>query len=159
MSSPSFLKQESFSCFRMGHMSKSCKNQSRCIYCGGNRHKENEECTFKTSPPVCINCKGAHLPTSHECMLVKHKMILSLASTENLSIADARKRISDSFFNSSSSFSDPRFDFSGFPSLPRQQQTSSPSRFSNRSYMDPNPWRIFLRISELQIPRKELFLR
>jgi len=95
-----------FSCFRVGHMSKACKNQPWCIYCGKNRHKENEECTLKSSPPVCINYKGAHLPTSHECTLViKHKMILSLASTENLSIADARKRVSDSSFNSLSPFS------------------------------------------------------
>jgi len=32
-----------FSCFRVGHMSKSCKSQPRCIYCGKNRHSENEE--------------------------------------------------------------------------------------------------------------------
>jgi len=101
-----------FSCFRVGHMSRVCKSQPRCIYCGKDRHKENEECTFKNSPPVCINCNGTQLPTSHECMLViKHKMALSLASTENLSIADARRRISDSSSNPSPPFSDPRFDF------------------------------------------------
>jgi len=130
-----------FSCFRVGHMSRSCKSQPRCIYCGGNGHKENEECTLKSSPPVCINCKGAHLPTSHECALVvRHKMVLSLASTENLSIADARKRIGNSSYNSSSPVSDPRFDFRGFPSLPRRQQSTPLSGFANRSYVDPNPF-------------------
>jgi len=130
-----------FSCFRVGHMSKSCKSQPRCIYCGGNKHNENEDCTLKNSPPECINCKGAHLPTSHECILVvKHKMVLSLASMENLSIADARKRINDSSSNSLPSFSDPRFDFSGFPSLPQRRQSSPFTRSSNRSFIDPNPY-------------------
>jgi len=109
-----------FSCFRVGHMSKACKSQPRCIYYGKDRHNENE---------------GAHLPTSHDCtFVIRHKMILSLASTENLSISDARKRINETSFNSSSPFSDPRFDFGNFPNLPQRQQVSPPSRHPSRSY-------------------------
>jgi len=74
--------------------------------------------------------------------VIRHKIILSLASTKNLSIADARKRISDSSFNSLSPFNYPRFDFGSFPNLPQRQQASPPSHFSNRSRIDPNPFSV-----------------
>jgi len=73
-----------FSCFRVGHLSKMCKSQSWCIYCGKAGHKAGEDCELKNSP-CCINCRGAHLPTSHTCpIVIKYKMAVSLASAENI---------------------------------------------------------------------------
>jgi len=126
-----------FSCFRVGHMSKNCKSQPRCIYCGDGRHREEEECSLKSSPPICINCSGAHLPTSHECiMVIRHKMALSLASTENIPLAEAKKKVS----NSSPDFlsKDLRFDYLNFPNLPRHQQSLSSSQPLRQSFDGPN---------------------
>jgi len=68
-----------------------------------------EECSLRSSPPCCINIEGCHLPTSHECsVVIKHKMVLSLASTKNILITDARKKINISNFPFS--FNDPRLN-------------------------------------------------
>jgi len=74
-----------FSCFRVGYLRKTCKSQPRCIHCGKAGHNEREDCALKNSPPCCINCRGAHLPTSHSCpIVIKYKMAVSLASVENI---------------------------------------------------------------------------
>jgi len=115
-----------FACFRVGHMSKNYKSQPRCIYCGDGRHREEEECSLKNSPPICINCKGSHLPTSHECVLVvRHKMALSLASTENIPFAEAKKKVNIS--SPDFPHKDLRFDYQNFPNLPRHHQSPPPS--------------------------------
>jgi len=135
-----------FSCFRVGHLSKMCKSQSRCIYCGKAGHKAGEDCELKNSPPCCINCRGAHLPTSHNCpIVIKYKMAVSLASAENIPIADTRRKIVDSPSDHSSSyFTDPRFDFLNFPNLPsRKQQFSSPHYSPDQSsFVETNPFSV-----------------
>jgi len=131
-----------FSCFRVGHLSKTCKNQL-CIYCGNVGHNAEEECTSKNSPPCCINCRGAHLPTSHNCpVVIKHKMTISLASTENIPIADAKKKIAVSSSNYSPSYTDSRYDFQNFPNLPSRQQSPPSYRPLNQSFTDPNAFSV-----------------
>jgi len=133
-----------FSCFRVGHMSKSCKSQPRCIYCGNDKHREDEDCSLKSSLPVCINCKGAHLPTSHECVVViKYKKALSLASTENIPLAEAKRRVGVSLPDSFSFSKDVRYDYKNFPNLPRSQQSSSYHRPVSQSFVGPNRFSVF----------------
>jgi len=128
-----------FSCFRVGHMSKNCKSQLRCIYCGNNKHPEEENCSLKSSPPACINCKGTHLSISHECIIViRHKMALALASTENISLAEARRRVNVSSPDPSFFPKDIRYDYQNFPNLPCRQHSPSSSRSIRQSFTSPN---------------------
>jgi len=128
-----------FSCFRVGHLSKSCKSRLRCLHCGEPQHTAAENCPSKHLSVKYINCGGDHL-TSHDCpKILHHKTALSLASTENISLAEASRLVSSSSPYSSGSPPsvppDPRFDFINFPYLPRQRpfSVSDPDIFlSNR---------------------------
>jgi len=103
-----------YSCYRVGHISKACKGKSRCIFCGNDPHENDISCLEKNKPPKCINCQGEHLASSHDCPIVsRHKMVLSLAASENIPLVDARRKI---HLNNASS-SDPRYDFVNFPLL------------------------------------------
>jgi len=122
-----------FSCYRVGHLSKSCKSRPRCLFCGEPAHDSPDSCPLRLAPK-CINCKGVHLATSHECIkVIEHKMAHSLAATENISFTDALCSINSSSPYSSppssspSSLSDPRFDFQNFPLLPKSRTSRSPS--------------------------------
>jgi len=127
-----------FSCFRVGHLSKSCKSRPRCLYCGEAPHGSSEECIQKQSPPKCINCDGDHLATSHECSKVlTHKMALSLAATENVSFMDALRSVCSSLPSSPVSITDPRMDFHNFPSLPRSRTPRSPPQFFSPNSFSP----------------------
>jgi len=62
-------------------------NRSRCLHYGGAVHDSSEDCVQQQSSPTCINCNGDHLASSHDCpKLLTHKMALSLAATENISV-------------------------------------------------------------------------
>jgi len=62
-----------FKCFKVGHVSKSCKGKSRCIYCGKDKHDSTKTCPRLRIPYNCINCAGNHLATSHLCPeVIKH---------------------------------------------------------------------------------------
>jgi len=129
-------------------MSKNCKSQPRCIYCGNGKHREEEECSLKSSPPTCINCKGAHLPTSHECIVVtRYKMALSMASTENIPLAEAKRRVGASLSGSSSLSKDIRFDYQNFPNLPQRQQSSPSSQSVSHPFFDPNRFSVLSDLS------------
>jgi len=83
-----------FSCYRIGHISKVCKSKPRCLFCGDDVHEDKESCPNKNRDPRCVNCQGEHLATSHSCLVVpRHKLILSLAATENIPIVEAKRRI------------------------------------------------------------------
>jgi len=139
-----------FSCFRVGHLSKSCKSRPRCLFCGDSAHDSSETCSLKQAPPKCINCKGDHLATSHDCIkVIEHKKAHSLAATENISFIDALRSVSlsSSFASPSSSppsFSDPRFDYHNFPLPPKPSSTYpsspifSPNRFSPLYNLSPS---------------------
>lgn len=65
-----------FSCFRFGHIGANCRGKTRCSRCGGLRHADMSECDRASLPPICINCKGEHLPTQPSCpAYVKQKQI------------------------------------------------------------------------------------
>jgi len=124
-----------FSCFRVGHVSKSCKGKPRCLHCGETKHTSSDLCPRAQAPQACINCLGDHLATSHLCPhIVKHKMTLSLASTRNIPYSEAKKSVdfpSHSF--SASPVSDPRFDFVNFPNTLNSKSSplsfETPNRF------------------------------
>jgi len=106
-----------FSCFRIGHISKSCKSRPRCLLCGEAKHTSPELCSRAQALQACINCFGDHLATSHLCPhVIKHKMILSLAWTQNISYSEAKKSINFPVHNSTPlQISDPRYDYVNYP--------------------------------------------
>jgi len=122
-----------FSCFRIGHVGKLCKSRPRCLLCGEDKHPSPEICSRAQAPQACINCSGNHLATSHLCSnVVKHKMILSLASTQNIPYSEAKKSVNLPSYNSSSPhISDPRFDFINYPNTLNSSATSSPLSFES----------------------------
>ncbi|XP_011883616.1 PREDICTED: uncharacterized protein LOC105570780, partial [Vollenhovia emeryi] len=79
----------------VGHISNSCKSKARCIYCGEDKHEDKDYvCALSTGDHTCLNCKGNHLPTSHECpTVISFKKAQALAATENISMQEARRRI------------------------------------------------------------------
>jgi len=127
-----------FSCFRIGHVSKSCKSRPRCLLCGETKHSSPETCSCAQAPQVCINCSGNHLATSHHCpYLVKHTIILSLASTQNIPYSEAKKSINLPPHNTTlPQISDLRYDFINYPNTLNSSSTSSPPSFesSNRFF-------------------------
>jgi len=57
-------------------------------------HESNKSCPNKNNSFRCINCQGNHLATSYEYpIVVKHKLMLSLAVTKNIPLVDARRKI------------------------------------------------------------------
>lgn len=83
-----------FACFRFGHIGANCRRKTRCGRCGGLRHAGITECSRASLPPICINCKGEHLPTQPSCPeFVKQKQIQILAFEENIPMLEARNRI------------------------------------------------------------------
>jgi len=87
-----YIPKARISCFHVGHLSKVCKSQTRCVTCGGQKHDSLNDCPLKLSPPKCVNCGESHLATSHECPeVIRHKMALSLISSTNISYSEAKK--------------------------------------------------------------------
>jgi len=114
----------------VGHLSKACKQASS----------------------KCINCNGDHLATSHDCSkVIKHKMALSLAMTENIPFADALKSVSSSP-SSPSSFMDPRLDFHNFPYLPRSFALLT---FPSPHFLSPNSFSALSNLSIFLLCPKE----
>jgi len=93
-------------------------------------------CSNIQGPPKCINCVGDHLATSYDSpRILKHRMALSFAATENIPFADALKSVNSSSPSSPTSFTDPGLDFHNFPFLPRQSSSRShPHFFSSNSF-------------------------
>jgi len=136
-----------FSCFRIGHLSKACKSNPRCLLCGDSAHISSKDCPNSSLPAKCINCEGAHLVTSHDCPEVtRHKMALSLATAKNISYSEVRRSVT---FSSPPTFpsylsSDPKFDFLNFPLLSHPRSFPSPpppltNRFSPLSNLSQDP--------------------
>jgi len=124
-----------FSCFRVGHVSKVCKSRPRCLLCEKAKHTSPELCSRAQAPQCCINCAGNHLATSHLCPhAIKHKMILSLASTQNIPYSEASKSINlPGIYSNFPQISDPRFDYVNFPNTLNLSAKSSPSSFDTSS--------------------------
>ncbi|XP_039306479.1 uncharacterized protein LOC120356765 [Solenopsis invicta] len=49
--------RQCFNCFQFGHFKAFCRNKTKCITCGDNRHGDCHKST------VCSNCEGDHRPT------------------------------------------------------------------------------------------------
>lgn len=147
-----------YRCFRVGHISASCRSSERCLKCGQNKHAEESSCPATGKSPTCINCKGEHLATSPNCPIAARQgAIASLAAINNIPLFEARKMInqshySPSSFNSSPIHSssqdtytnnncsypqlnrDPRLDFQNFPFLHSNPTTNQNVR---NSYAQP----------------------
>lgn len=99
-----------------GIFSATCKGKVRCLYCGEDQHDSNTKtCYRKDAAPICINCGGQHIAISMDCpMVMRHKMAAALASAENISMVEAKKRITREGALTRPP-RDSRFDFTGFP--------------------------------------------
>jgi len=116
-----------FSCHRIGHISKNCKSKSRCLFCGDDVHEPPSVCPKKDDNPLCINCKGEHLANSRDCpLIIKHRMILSLAASENIPLIEAKRKI----LQSTTYPRDIRYDYNNFPLL---NSTKSPHNNNNNN--------------------------
>ena len=78
-------------CQQFGHIEKYCKNNLKCVRCGGT-HKY-EECQ-KKEEPVCFRCGEKHSAAYKGCRFYKEaKSILSIKTTEKISYAQAAKQL------------------------------------------------------------------
>jgi len=90
-------------------------------------------CKNRNNSPRCINCQGDHLATSYVCPVIsRHKVILSLAATENIPIVEAKRKIHQCTSTSSTPSSQYSFDFRNFPLL----ENSRPRNRSNIPSVD-----------------------
>jgi len=77
-------------------------------------HEPPSVCPKKDDNPLCINCKGEHLANSRDCsLIIKHRMILSLAASENIPLIEAKRKILQSTTNPR----DIMYDYNNFPLL------------------------------------------
>lgn len=97
-----------YSCYRVGHVVKSCRGKPRCLLCGFDKHPDDTVCPSKGSPPKCINCGKDNLATSSSCsFLLEQQRVQSLAASQNIPLFEARERLrsfSSFNYNASSDF-------------------------------------------------------
>jgi len=95
------------------------------------RHDSASPCSNKNDNPSCINCQGGHLAISHNCpMIIRHKMILSLAALENIPLIEAKQKI----IQGTTVPKDIVYDYNNFPLL----STSKSNNGSSNSYQSHN---------------------
>ena len=82
--------QRCFQCQKFGHTKNSCKGTAVYAACGEGGHTV-DDCQ---NDPKCVNCDGDHRDISKHCPIWKQKKdIVTLKYKENISFADARKRV------------------------------------------------------------------
>jgi len=134
-------------------LATSCKGKSRCLFCGSDAHDSNVLCVNKNNAPCCINCQGDHFATSHTCPVIsKHKLVLSLAATENIPTIEAKRKIHQ-ITPTSSSPSQYSLDFRNFPLLekpkPRNKHSTS---FVDQFYNNSQIQNRFSPLSSFNLP-------
>ncbi|XP_071582343.1 uncharacterized protein [Temnothorax nylanderi] len=157
-----------FSCFRFGHISSNCRSKAKCGKCTSESHANKDDCPRINLPPICINCKGDHLPTASTCpVFIKQKKIVQIAAEQNIPYLEARNKVENCqssiyspppYFSSSDSYpslpgstsssdspKNTRFNFNAMPSL-NSSPSSSPQSYSgilkngsSRSQGNSNP--------------------
>ena len=81
--------QRCFQCQKFG-LKNSCKGKAVCAGCGEEGHNV-DDCR---NDPKCVNCERDHRAVSKDCPIWKQeKDIVTLKNKENISFADARKRV------------------------------------------------------------------
>jgi Zinc knuckle len=68
-----------FKCQKFGHMSKQCKSTSTyCGFCALSHNTRDCPKNRSSDTPSCINCDGAHAPSSLECPVMQHQFKLRM---------------------------------------------------------------------------------
>ena len=81
-----------YKCCRVGHVTRDCKEDARCKRCLGNHG--SVRCVENI---CCPNCKGAHEAGNKKCpVYLKNYNIMELVATQQISVAEARRRVGDS---------------------------------------------------------------
>lgn len=81
-----------FKCQRFGHIAAVCRGVRRCGKCGGQH--DRAECL--STELKCCNCGGNHMAGFRSCVhAVRAQHVETIRSTENVSYAEAVKRVSD----------------------------------------------------------------
>lgn len=69
-----------YKCQNFGHMAKQCKSRlTVCGHCA--QGHDTRECPRENAQPVCVNCDGAHSPSSIECPVMRQKYSARLENT------------------------------------------------------------------------------
>lgn len=84
-----------FKCGKIGHISRTCEEEERCIICAGaHSSSKDNRCT---NPSKCLNCEGDHSALNKDCPRYKQQeSILRVMATDNVSFAEARRLVSKS---------------------------------------------------------------
>lgn len=94
-----------FRCYAFNHISKYCKNETRCRVCSKVAHKDDDECSKEL---MCINCKEKHAPTDKKCpVYLTEQSIVKIKIDQNVSYQAARRMVEsrtnkDSYANKTS---------------------------------------------------------
>lgn len=69
-----------YNCQKFGHMAKQCKSRlTVCGYCA--QGHDTRECPKENAQPLCVNCEGAHSPSSLDCPVMRKKYSARLENT------------------------------------------------------------------------------
>ncbi|XP_044575225.1 uncharacterized protein LOC123259030 [Cotesia glomerata] len=110
--------RQCYRCGKIGHISRFCKEEEKCLTCGESKHEESLGCT---KPLKCRNCKGSHRTISKDCEeIIKAKEISKIMAYENLPFIQARRKYEG---RSSAMSSAPTRTIENFPQLNSRTQT------------------------------------
>lgn len=110
--------RQCYRCGKIGHISRFCKEEEKCLTCGESKHEESLGCS---KPPKCRNCQGAHRTIYKDCEeIIKAKEISKIMAYENLPFIQTRRKYEG---RSSVMSSAPTRTIENFPQLNSRTQT------------------------------------
>lgn len=81
-----------YKCGQIGHISKGCTKDTRCLNCSGN-HGYNKDTPCKTLPK-CLNCTGQYRTTDRTCPIyARHLEVARVMVMDNLPYFEAKASV------------------------------------------------------------------
>lgn len=113
-----------FKCGLMGHLSKYCNKEQKCLTCAG-FHPRDPQCALTKK---CINCDGPHRTLDRECpAFIRRSDIAQIMARNNLSYLEAARLYEGR--TSSNNASPPTFNEKNFPILPQKKDDFELAKF------------------------------